>query len=319
VLTAYASLNGVEILEETIKRAQTRLRTLPLTAQVAVGIDRKRTSYKGLEKLLQLKGRFPNLQVSVVQDARIGYTFHPKVYDFESASGASLWIGSNNLTKWGLTSNYEFITVSRFDYSQSGRTEHAALMRSLDPYFTPVAGSWVQELTYTLLAELLKKGWITTKEREKPQGEGKGPIFGKGSAKSTKANMTFSAPPVTHKIKLPGIALELTHWDTDYRHSETQIPRDVINNGFFPNDELTLVLPGRVVRKAKLSHYTYHSRVYNKEILDRLHPKPGDILILTRLSPKIFRADVIQRGSVSPSLSSKLSQRKGKGKRWGWV
>lgn len=156
-------------------------------------------------------------------------------------------------------------------------------------------------------------------DSEDKHGRSTTKIFGSGSAEAPKTNVKLTGIVSKGKSKTPQIALQLTHWDTDPRHKETQIPEDVLNNGFFPNDNLILVFPDGTEKQAKLSHYEYHSRIYNKEILDVLDPKEGDILIIIRISSKKFRIRLIRKNRVRASLLRKLNRKRGRGKRWGWL
>ncbi len=73
----------------------------------AVGVDHRGTSKEGLRSLMNLIGASNEIWVVHNTDRRETPTFHPKVYLFESDEFAEVLIGSNNLTKGGLFTNYE--------------------------------------------------------------------------------------------------------------------------------------------------------------------------------------------------------------------
>jgi len=319
ILSAYTSLSGVDVLEAILRRIFAKRSSA--NAYVSVGIDRKRTSYDALNRLLQLKGTFPGLHVYVVHDNRLNYTFHPKVYAFESQSVALIFVGSSNLTRAGLGSNYEILTAFSVDLHGPVGDSYNDFVDSIKCYFAPTPGGWVQKLTYDLLVDLDNEGWLTRGDIQIKRDKSTSKIFGRGSieaAANTGVKFTGSRA-LRGKPRAPQIALQLTHWDTDRRHSETQIPEDVLNNGFFPKDNLTLVFPDGTERQAKLSHYEYHSRIYNKEILDLMSPREGDVLMIARISSKKFRIRLVRKNKVTADLLGKLSEKHGKGKRWGWV
>jgi hypothetical protein len=82
---------------------------------------------------------------------------------------------------------------------------------------------------------------------------------------------------------------------------------------------LVLVFPRGFRKEAKLSHYRFHSRIYNKEVLDRLKPSAGDVLILTRRAPKVFGVKLVRKAKMSSALRGRLDQKRRHGKRWGWL
>jgi len=315
ILSAYTSPNGVDILEAILSKVFAKEKSA--NAYISIGIDRKRTSYGSLDRLLQLKGMFPNLNIYIVHDTRLNYTFHPKVYTFESLTDAFLFVGSSNLTKAGLGSNYEIVAAFSVDLRKSTKTSYFDFVDSIEPYFTPTSGGWVQELTYDLMIALDKEGALAKSPSEN-KSKSASNIFGEGTIKAAHANVKFKKSLTKKKVKGPRIALQLTHWDTSPRHYETQVPKDVLRNGFFPKNDLTLVFPDGTERQATLSHYDYHSRIYNKEILDHLNPQEGDILMLTRISPHKFHVRLVKEKNAG-NLINKLTKKSGKGKRWDWL
>ena len=72
--------------------------------EIIVGIDHGGSSAEGLRDLLDAVS--PSGRVIVFHN-RLPFTFHPKVYLFQSPGAADLTIGSGNLTEGGLFTNYE--------------------------------------------------------------------------------------------------------------------------------------------------------------------------------------------------------------------
>ncbi len=318
ILSAYTSLAGVEIFAAVLKKLFLKNKSTEI--RISVGIDRKRSSFDALDKLLQLKGMFSGLQIYIVNDNRVNYTFHPKVYVFESPSQARLFIGSSNLTKTGLSSNYEILTTFSVELQNCANDSYNNFISSIESYFNSTAKGWVKELTYDLLMELDKGGLLERRVSKSKIDKSSSKLFGRGQTKAIKTKVKFSSPVLKkRRSKNPQVALQLTKWDTDPRHSETQIPKDVLNNAFFPKNNLTLIFPNRTKKQAKLSHYTYHSRIYNKEILDYFNPQEGDVLIITRISQSKFSIQLVKKNKIRPGLLNKLNKRKGKGKKWGWL
>lgn len=71
------------------------------SVDMIIGISEGGATRQGLEWALEMADR-----VEVFHDLG-GRTFHPKVYLAIGPGGARLWVGSNNLTAGGLSSNYE--------------------------------------------------------------------------------------------------------------------------------------------------------------------------------------------------------------------
>jgi len=95
---AYAKSSGVDLLTEalqTFRSAGGHLRML-------VGIDQKNTTAEALYKLTQLCD-----ELYVVHDSAFAQTYHPKIFIVRNANQAWVAVGSNNLTRGGLCTNYE--------------------------------------------------------------------------------------------------------------------------------------------------------------------------------------------------------------------
>jgi HKD family nuclease len=167
ILSAYTTLNGVDVFEKMLRTGFAKNNAIDVF--LSVGIDQKRTTYDALNRLLQLKGEFGNLHVSIIHDERVNHRFHAKVYNFESNTNAFVFVGSSNLTRSGLTSNYEIVTVLHFDMNSSNG--YSDLVASLKPYFTPAPTGWVRELSWELLSALEKKDWFDKRDEDESERE----------------------------------------------------------------------------------------------------------------------------------------------------
>lgn len=98
IQVAYAKSSGVDLLTEalqTFRSAGGHLRML-------VGIDQKNTTAEALYKLTQLCD-----ELYVVHDSAFAQTYHPKIFIVRNANQVWVAVGSNNLTRGGLCTNYE--------------------------------------------------------------------------------------------------------------------------------------------------------------------------------------------------------------------
>lgn len=98
IQVAYAKSSGVDLLTsalQTFRNAGGRLRIL-------AGIDQKNTTAEALYKLTHLCD-----ELYVVHDNAFAQTYHPKIFIVRNAEQAWVAVGSNNLTRGGLCTNFE--------------------------------------------------------------------------------------------------------------------------------------------------------------------------------------------------------------------
>lgn len=98
IQVAYAKSSGVDLLTaalNTFKKNGGQIRVL-------AGIDQKNTTAEALYKLMRLCD-----DLRVIHDNAFAQTYHPKVYIVSTAERAWVAVGSNNLTRGGLCTNYE--------------------------------------------------------------------------------------------------------------------------------------------------------------------------------------------------------------------
>jgi len=98
-MVAFLKYSGLRRVEKLLKRSLAN----GLTARFAVGLNFAVTEPNALRALLRLTRRH-DLQLYLCNDK---YTFHPKIYAFKRRRGATVFIGSANLTEGGLSRNYE--------------------------------------------------------------------------------------------------------------------------------------------------------------------------------------------------------------------
>lgn len=146
-VSAFVALRAVLRLRERLLEQVESGANLRFT----VGIDLGGTSREVMEELLRW-----NCEVFVFHNPIPRATFHPKVYLFESATAATLFIGSNNLTDGGFYTNYE--AAVRYDFElPADREEFERLLGPLTQFLEP-QGATVQRLNAALISTLVARG-----------------------------------------------------------------------------------------------------------------------------------------------------------------
>ena len=163
-VSAFVALRTVLRLRERLLGQMENGAGLRLT----VGIDLGGTSREVLEELLRW-----NCETFVFHNTIARATFHPKVYLFESAANAILFVGSNNLTDGGFYTNYEAAT--RYDFElPADAAEYERLVRPLAPFLEP-QGPTVQRLNAQLIETLVARGELPSeaeaRQRRRAQAE----------------------------------------------------------------------------------------------------------------------------------------------------
>ena len=162
--------------------------------EIIVGIDHGGSSAEGLRDLLDAVS--PTGRVIVFHN-RLPFTFHPKVYLFQSVVAAELTIGSGNLTEGGLFTNYEAaLHVSlRLDDPRD-----AAVLRSIEQTldaWADLSTGAALALDHALLARLTASGLTPSETADPPASTGaKGDAGGRTDpAGSLFAARTEPGPP----------------------------------------------------------------------------------------------------------------------------
>ena len=158
-----------------VKRSGTRhiapaLAEFARTRQVEIiaGIDHGGSSAEGLRDLLDAVS--PSGRVIIFHN-RLPFTFHPKVYLFQSPVAADFTIGSGNLTEGGLFTNYEAaLHVSLRLADPRDASVLRSIERTLDAWADLSTGAALV-LDHALLARLTAAG-LTPSETVGPSASG---------------------------------------------------------------------------------------------------------------------------------------------------
>ncbi len=166
LVSAFVALRTVLRLREQLLRHVENGANLRFT----LGIDLGGTSRDVLEELLRW-----NCETFVFHNTITRATFHPKVYLFETAATATLFVGSNNLTDGGFYTNYEAATRYDFDYP-ADVDEYQRLLRPLTPFLNP-HGATVRLLDTNLIRTLVARGELPSeaeaRQRRREQSQGR--------------------------------------------------------------------------------------------------------------------------------------------------
>jgi len=147
LVSAFVSLRTILRLRERLLVQIENGALLRLT----VGVDLGGTSREVLDELLRW-----NCEIFVFHNTIPRATFHPKVYLFESATTATLFVGSNNLTDGGFYTNYEVTT--RYDFGLPvDAADYERILHPLVPFLEP-QGPTVQRLNAQLIETLVARG-----------------------------------------------------------------------------------------------------------------------------------------------------------------
>ncbi len=125
-----------------------------------LGIDLGGTSREVLDELLRW-----DCETFIFHNTIARATFHPKAYLFETATTATLFIGSNNLTDGGFYSNYE--AAVRYDFDlPNDENEYERLLTPLNPFVNP-QGATVKPLDAGLIQTLVARGELPSEAEAK--------------------------------------------------------------------------------------------------------------------------------------------------------
>lgn len=177
IATAWARASGVGLLWNAFVEMLERGGVM----RAVIGLDRENTSFEGLEMLLKLPG-----QVELwVRHNEASSIYHPKLYAFETATHARVYVGSNNLTGAGLSANEELSALLAEAKAGPLQTSVATYMAAL----VDTSENLVRRLDAALLKQLADGGYVLPEARLR----GKSARANAGSAKS-KALFGFKAP-----------------------------------------------------------------------------------------------------------------------------
>ncbi len=160
IATAWAKRSGLGRVADSI----TTFRGRGGTAEAVIGIDEGGATIEGLDLAME------TFDATFVFHDPGPRTFHPKLYVVEQQRGATIIIGSGNLTKGGLFTNYEagvVISTGESDDDRHFLAEVRAFYEALKS-----SGVSCQRLTPELLSQLSSVAYITS-EASQNQRRGK--------------------------------------------------------------------------------------------------------------------------------------------------
>ncbi len=231
IQVAYAKSSGVDLLTDALQT----FRKAGGYIHMLVGIDQKNTTAEALYKLMLLCD-----ELYVIHDSAFAQTYHPKIFTIQS--GGRVWaaVGSNNLTRGGLCTNYESCHTQILDLNNGlDRQSHAALVASLS--FFKVAHLAKLVTTIADIQELLNSNLIVTEQQSRQN-------ITKHSSFSTHSNFghraVYNVPTPTKKITIPANLFSVA--PTGRQHSAT--PRPIL-----PQKETTTLIESEVTAESFLS------------------------------------------------------------------
>ncbi|MEZ9959860.1 hypothetical protein OAW_06040 [Vibrio cyclitrophicus ZF170] len=157
--------------------------------KAVVGLDFSHTSKEGLSRLLEIEDTFGGITTNVFYDENLACTFHPKVFLFKNATQAQLYVGSNNMTGAGLSTNIEMSLGFTGHVNDKTIVETSSILLSWRDENTE---SRTRRLSYEFLEELCERGYVKTEAAIKKSrqvnktssSEEQKPLFGR--SKNTK-------------------------------------------------------------------------------------------------------------------------------------
>lgn len=157
IQVAYAKSSGVDLLTaafQTFRRAGGHLCVL-------AGIDQKNTTAEALYKLTQLCDK-----LYVVHDSAFAQTYHPKIFIVRNADQAWVAVGSNNLTRGGLCTNYETCHTQFLNLADT--LDYRSYMNLTEAFTLYQESNLVKQISSVEdIQELLRNGLIVTEQQSR--------------------------------------------------------------------------------------------------------------------------------------------------------
>jgi hypothetical protein len=148
---AFVKRSGTQFIRQPLREFSAHAQV-----KISVGIDFYGTSREGLTDLLEAS---PGGEIFVYRNNG-PYTFHPKVYVFKSDVRADVLVGSGNLTRGGLFTNYEASLAASLDLAVPEDAAFLALVEAtLDTWSQPQQGI-CYALTRELIDQLVASGLV---------------------------------------------------------------------------------------------------------------------------------------------------------------
>ena len=210
---AYAKISGVDILYDHLLS----FRASGGTVVASIGIDQKNTSFEALRAILSLSDN-----LYVFHNRSLASTFHPKVYILSGEKSGKIYVGSNNLTKGGLYTNYEAACCEEYDLTVPASAESFAnIVRSFGDFWRE--GTCCKPATDDLIQELYDRHLLCSESEISV-------ISRKGRVSKSKAfeEEIFGTEPITGSTKkhdfrhlAPEILIRPEYQNALDRNSET--------------------------------------------------------------------------------------------------
>jgi HKD family nuclease len=152
---AFVQYSGVARIETPLRNFLESGRT----ARFVVGIDGNGTSEEGLRSLLSVVADRGEIWVLHNPNQRETPIFHPKVFIFEAPKHSDALIGSSNLTKGGMFTNYEAAIALTLQHRKpSENALRMELQTTFDEWCSP--SDVCRRLDSALLSQLVKIGLV---------------------------------------------------------------------------------------------------------------------------------------------------------------
>ncbi len=202
IQVAYAKSSGVDLLTASFKE----FRELGGRIRVLVGIDQKNTTAEALYKLMLLCD-----ELYVIHDSAFAQTYHPKVYAVSTENCTWIAVGSNNLTRGGLCTNYETCHIQRLNMeNELDRRICAEVIDSFDFYKADNLAKKINSIED--IQSLLKDNLVVTEQQSRQ-------ISVKHSTPGTKNHFghrqVLDLPSVSEKISVPASLFSTDNSATD--------------------------------------------------------------------------------------------------------
>lgn len=110
IAVAFLKYSGIQVIKSSL------IHTIEQGHQfeIIVGLDFKTTDPQAMKFFIDLKNNYQNVRFFCYGDRgenKTNIIFHPKIYLFKNQKESTCIIGSTNLTKGGLLSNFEVNTI----------------------------------------------------------------------------------------------------------------------------------------------------------------------------------------------------------------
>ncbi|HEY8227074.1 MAG TPA: phospholipase D family protein [Pyrinomonadaceae bacterium] len=185
---AFAKRSGTQFIHQPLLDFSTRAQ-----ARISVGVDLYGTSREALSDLLDAT---PGGEVFVYRNNG-PYTFHPKVYLFKSAERADVLVGSGNLTRGGLFTNYEASLVVSLDLFVPQDTAFLQVVEVTLDVWSQLQEGICYLLTPALVEQLVASDLVRSEAELARMQQARTAAIQPDTGSSSTADAGETAPPTT--------------------------------------------------------------------------------------------------------------------------